>query len=250
MRTRGYTLIELLIVIVLVTIAGFVFTSVSTGLFADKRGAVTNGGIRYEALPSRTADLDAVIFHTRIAKLVHEAGKIFVFGGANSNPINGARLAPLQSGIGVPSLDAFSSANSALANNSYGFRQAMPSFFSTHGATSYDNADFSVLFMQGKSVNLGVATVKRSVVGDKVFYSAHLQDATGFEAAYRFWLSVAEDVWDEPVGATHSWVLYDTNLRDYEEGPCKVIFPDPVRLAGRQSGIPASAYSYSLAPLK
>lgn len=250
MQNRGFTLLELLVVIVLITIATYVFTSVSTGLIANNRGAITHNGLRYQALPSRAVDMDAVALHTRMAKLVHEASMIFVFGGANSNPISGGRLAPLQSGIGVPSLAEFENANLFEANNSYGFRLAMPTFFVTHGASAYNNGDFSVLFIQGKTVNLGVATVKREVAGGRVFYSAHLEDSTGFVAEYHFYLTTEEDVWDEPVGATHQWIMYDTDLRQYEEGPCKVIFPDPVRLAGRQSGIPASAYSYSLPPLK
>jgi len=243
-------LVELMLVIGLIAIATFVFAGVSVSLNADRRGAVTFNGLRYEALPSRTADLSAVAFHSRMASMVHEASITFVFGGANANPLSGANLAPLQYGLGAVSFSEFPSANIRYANNSYSVRSAMPTFFSNYTATSWGTNDFSIVFLKGDASVIGVATVKREVSGTNVFYSANLCRSDGYVLNYRFWLPSNEDVWDEPVGASHSWIQYDTNFREYEEGSCKVVFPDPVRLAGRLSGVPASAYSYTLTVLK
>jgi hypothetical protein len=71
------------------------------------------------------------------------------------------------------------------------------------------------------------------------------------EWAYHIGIPIIEDSWTLPAGALHFWFRYDLTWQRLEEGPCRLIFPDPYLSAGVQMAGDTVAFSrfvYLVAP--
>jgi hypothetical protein len=128
---------------------------------------------------------------------------------------------------------------------------------------TWNGHDFTVLFFRGFGNLIGVTECVRFESGKNALYAVtHYRKAKvggvysfsaglGLFGYYRFYLPLSEDVWSLPVGATHHWYRHDSSWGRVEEGPCRVVFPDPYALAasGRALTLPFSRHVFFLDPL-
>jgi hypothetical protein len=201
-------------------------------------GEDADGWNWFERAPSVSASYRSISYFSSFLRLLEWADWSVVLGGEDYVP---EVLRTFTSGRSVELLPApFSmsedsdSIRRGLRGTGVGARLGIVGDGSDTG--DFGQPLFQVLSFRGADELIGVAEVYRwsEVLGgaSRVMYAANLWYLSGgtwyLRDYYRFWVPPEADaLWEEPVGAMHLWRRVDPAWGVVDEGPCRVVFPDP-----------------------
>ena len=276
---RGFTIMEMLVWAVasagLATAIIYMFSHMAE---AASPPSITQQGHLYNRSPSNRVLGDAMNLHRRLRRSIADSDAVYVFGGirgdpgvimSSSNPA--AEAAPVTTTLVgyLPTALPQTGGDPRLFGNSFDVRRLIG--MDNFQAQILDGADFSIFCVMNDGTVDTVTQCRRqllaggqrppefpnddAVVYEVLFYVPGLSTAEPQEA-YRFYLPPTMDVWALPVGARHFWFRYDavsvgteTSWHRREEGPIRVVFPDPFSLPTEDTGArakPVSRFIYTV----
>jgi hypothetical protein len=179
---------------------------------------VYNGQL-YHRAPSSTAFASAISLHAAFIDMLDQAYAVYVIGGDRSNPVTGARVQPLDLAT-VPN-------SVTVRGNSYAVAQDL---LGAAASVNYTGNGFTVITVANAAGTVsGVAQVRRDDSGGNRYYRCELRTPSGGSWGYYFYTPAGEHHGEDLIAsATAFWYRWDPFLRRYEEGPRRVIFPDPL----------------------
>lgn len=260
-RKGGFTLVELLLTLAVgvLTIGGMIALMLSVqataipGSFAFTTSYGTN---IFQQAPAPSQLQEAAILADRLQTAMDSASGVFVFGGNRSAPNADALMGAL-SPMTLSSLPA-SVTNltaAAIPTDSNGLRSLLTGQSGVAFEPSFGLSDFTIVTISGLNVVSSITQVRRYSAAGMVYYETVLDDALSSARnatagaarnrfAYRFALTAAEDAgWALPPGALHFWYRNDQTWQRIEEGPTRIVLPDPFVSAGAQRASDTASFS-------
>lgn len=270
-QRHAFTLIEIMLSVVIggALISGLLlllYSEITLQSPVTKSQTTAYGSSQFPVVPSSGALNDAVRTMDVFQSAVSDASAVFVIGGASISPapspdlpVAAAHLFPATGVLGAGQI-AVSTSN--IPQTSADFASLLTTRPGIQWETTADSADFTVVTVSGLNQISTVTQVRRIIATvdgvSTAFYevvcdtnlSAARSSATRF--AYRLCLPAAEDAaWTLPIGALHYWFRVDNAWGRREEGPTRLVFPDPFVMAGIQGNnetAPFSRFIFFLSP--
>jgi hypothetical protein len=255
-RRDGFSLPEAIGGLMLFTImmAALTYGTATLFKFQAQPQVVFNSQV-YSQAPSFRDFQQAINLHAAFANAVDVADNVVVLGGQRSHPT----LDPvgpssiLSENFTDTSLTAAAGSDPFQAYSSWDQRQVNAAQFGPYLTASPDQADFTILTLQGLSRITSITQQRRSTstingenvvlyevthqtidwsTGSPVLTTSPLTGTTP-TYFYRIYYAVNEDTWAQAPGATHFWYRTDSSWDRDQEGPTRVIFADPFVLSGQ-----------------
>lgn len=220
-KRQGFSLWEVIIVL---TIGSIVMGGIGIffGAYSEKmkvESAVYNG-TTYHRAPSDAAFTDALALHAEFLRLIEGAYAVYLIGGERSNPVYPSRRVPPLSLGTVP-------ASVTVRGNAY---EVARDLLGASANTNYTGTGFSIVIVSSRSGTVsGVAQVRRQDVSGRRYYACTLENPSGGSWGYYFYTESGEHHGEDILAEARAyWYRWDAWLRRYEQGPSRVVFPDPL----------------------